>query len=374
MTRCALTIVLVLISHVAVAERATRPPVKVDVELSERVKPIAQTTAPPVKPVTPDSIMDAQLQAVPYRAEQVELLKKLIAMTPDSAPDKPDYYFRLGELYASQQRVYRLQAAKAEIAGDKAAAAKAAQATHEYMVNAVATYKALTDNSAFANYPNMDLALFYYGYTLQAGRYLKEARAVYDKLLKNYPASKYVPEAHLAFADYYFESGQLADAEARYKMVLKFPASNAYWYAMYKLGWIDLNLGKHQDALETFFQVANATKTDAKYEVLNRASKKDFVRAYAEVGKPDKALEAFRRVDTKAAFSMLETLADFYMGQGKSDRAIYVLRELMKLAPKDAHVCTWQYDVAHAMLSMSGASIADRVKEIVDLNRMYAAV
>src|SRR5512143_685889 len=243
MTRCALTIVLVLVSHVAVAERATRPPVKVDVELSERVKPIAQTAAPPVKPVTPDSIMDAQLQAVPYRAEQVELLKKLIAMTPDSAPDKPDYYFRLGELYASQQRVYRLQAAKAEIAGDKAAAAKAAQATHEYMVNAVATYKALTDNSAFANYPNMDLALFYYGYTLQAGRYLKEARAVYDKLLKNYPASKYVPEAHLAFADYYFESGQLADAEARYKMVLKFPASSAYWYAMYKLGWVDLNLG-----------------------------------------------------------------------------------------------------------------------------------
>ena len=71
----------------------------------------------------------------------------------------------------------------------------------------------------------MDMALFYYGYTLQGGKYMKEARAVYDKLLKNYPNSKYVPEAHLAFADYYFETGQLADAEARYKMVLKFPKS-----------------------------------------------------------------------------------------------------------------------------------------------------
>ena len=49
------------------------------------------------------------------------------------------------------------------------------------------TYKGLTDNDAFRNYPKMDMALFYYGYTLQGGKYMKEARAVYDKLLKNYP-------------------------------------------------------------------------------------------------------------------------------------------------------------------------------------------
>ena len=76
-----------------------------------------------------------------------------------------------------------------------------------YLLKAVKTYKGLTDNDAFRNYPKMDMALFYYGYTLQGGKYMKEARAVYDKLLKNYPNSKYVPEAHLAFADYYFEAG-----------------------------------------------------------------------------------------------------------------------------------------------------------------------
>ena len=124
------------------------------------------------------------------------------------------------------------------------------------MLKAVKTYKGLTDNDAFRNYPKMDMALFYYGYTLQGGKYMKEARAVYDKLLKNYPNSKYVPEAHLAFADYYFEQGQLADAEARYKKVLKFPKSTAYWYAMYKMGWIHLNQQRFQEALETFFQVA----------------------------------------------------------------------------------------------------------------------
>jgi tetratricopeptide (TPR) repeat protein len=362
----------VLAPAVAHADRQTKPPV---VELSERVKPVAQKQAPSPKPApTPDSIMDSQLAAVPYREEQVQLLKKLIASAPDSDPDKPDYLFRLGELYASQQRVYRLQSAKADIAGDKAGMKAAADKAHTFMIGAVSTYKDLTDNDTFRNFPKMDLALFYYAYTLQGGRYLKEMRAVYDKLLKNYPSSKYVPEAHLAFADYYFEAGQLSDAEARYKRVLEFPSSNAYWYAMYKLGWIDLNLAKHTDALDIFFKVANATKNNAKYEVLNRASKKDFVRAYAEIGKADKALDAFKRVDTKAAFGMLETLSDFYLEQGKSDRAIYVLRELMKLQSTSPRVCAWQYNVAHATLALPGATNTDKVKEIVDLDRVFVAV
>src|SRR6185369_63367 len=166
-----------------------------------------------------------------------------------------------------------------------------------------------------------------------------EARAVYDKLLKNYPNSKYVPDAHLAFADYFFEIGQLDDAEARYKMVLKFPKSPAYWYAMYKMGWIDLNKQRFQDALETFFQVAQATRNDKKQEVMNRAALKDFVRAYAEIGKPDKASPAFQRVDGQRTPDMLQDLAALYLEQGKNDNAIYLYQELLKAAPADRDTC-----------------------------------
>jgi TolA-binding protein len=238
----------------------------------------------------------------------------------------------------------------------------------------VKTYNALTKNDAFRNYPKMDMALFYYGYTLQGAKYLPEARKVFDQLLKNYPQSKFVPEAHLAFADYHFEQGQLAEAESRYKMVLKFPRSSAYWYAMYKMGWIHLNLTRFLEALDTFSQVANATKNDKKQETLHRAAKKDFVRAYSEIGKADKAYVSFQRIDSKGAFSMLEILADLYLGQGKSDKAIYTFQELMKLQPKSKNVCLWQYNVAHAMMSMPGANNADKVKEIENLNKLYGAL
>ncbi|HEY4242631.1 MAG TPA: tetratricopeptide repeat protein [Kofleriaceae bacterium] len=363
--------------------------VKVDVKLSDRVKPIQQK-APDPKDSQPelssDQVLSIEGLVGDLRGEQETILVDLIKSTPDTEVDeKSDYYFRLGELYAKQQRYWRLAAVQKQIAADqaKSPAAKsratadantAAAKAKDFLLKAVRTYKGLTDNDSFRNYPKMDMALFYYGYTLQGGKYMKEARAVYDKLLKNYPNSKFVPEAHLAFADYFFENNQLDDAEARYKMVLKFPKSTAYWYAMYKMGWIDLNKQRFQEALETFFQVAQATKSDPKQSVLNRASKKDFVRAYAEIGKADKAYPAFQRVDSAFAFDMLGILADLYLSQGKSDKAIYVYQEMMKEKPTSKDVCLWQYNISHATLSMTGASNADKVKEIENLVKLWGAL
>lgn len=363
--------------------------VKVNVNLSERVKPIQPKAQDPKEQrptLSADDVLSIEGLVGAIRGEQEQILTELIQNTPDSeVEEKADYYFRLGELYAKQQRYWRLKAVQLQIDSDnaknpqqknklKSDAGVAANKAKNYLLTAVKTYNALTGNEAFRNYPKMDMALFYYGYTLQGGKYMKEARQVYDKLLKNYPQSKYVPEAHLAFADYYFEQNQLADAEARYKQVLKFPKSSAYWYAMYKMGWIHLNLQRFQEALETFFQVAQNTKNDKKNEILNRAAKKDFVRAYAEIGKADKAYAAFQRVDNKYAFEMLQILADLYLEQGKSDKAIYVYQELMKTAPTNKNVCLWQYNISHAMLSMVGAANADKVREIENLVRLYGAL
>jgi outer membrane protein assembly factor BamD (BamD/ComL family) len=393
MKRTSLAILgLVLAASPALAQKAkyTRnSEVKVDVKLSDRTKPIQPKPVDPKSQqptLTADDVLSIEGLVGNIRSEQEQILADLIQNTPDREVDeKSNYYFMLGELYAKQQRFWRLKAAELMIARDTAknAAQKnklnadalaAANRAKDYLLKAVKTYKGLTDNEKFRNYPKMDMALFYYGYTLQGGKYMKEARAVYDQLLKNYPKSKYVPEAHLAFADYYFESNQLADAEARYKQVLKFPQSSAYQYAKYKLGWIHLNLSRFQEALEAFFEVAQATKNDKKQEILNRASKKDFVRAYSEIGKADKAYPAFQRVDQKYAFDMLGILADLYLGQGKSDKAIFVFQEMMKLQPGNKNVCLWQYNIAHAMLSMVGASNADKVKEIENLVRLWMAL
>jgi TolA-binding protein len=156
--------------------------------------------------------------------------------------------------------------------------------------------------------------------------------------------------------------------------VLKFPGSSAYWYALYRTGWISLQQRQAQEALETFYKVAQGTRRDPKADLLNRAAKKDYVRAYAEVGRPDLAYAAFARVDEAYALDMLQLLADHYLSQGKSAKAIVTYQDLMKRAPRHKNVCLWQYSIAQAMLSLPGATNADRVTEIENLVRVNAAL
>jgi tetratricopeptide (TPR) repeat protein len=362
-------------SAAAQSPRYTRPqPAPTAAPLSDRVRPIQPK---PPDPTPHPMVVDVEsVLATPKtnpRPEQEQILIGLIQETPDSEiEEKSDYYFRLGEVYAAQQRFWRKRSA--ELAGDPKQSAAAAMKAKDYLLKAVKTFKALTDNDAFRNYPKLDEALFSYGFTLQSGKYMKEARAVYDKLLKNFPNSAYVPDAHLVFAEYYFEANQLADAEARYKVVLKFPTSPAYAYAMYKLGYIHMALQRYQEALETFFQTVQLTANDRKAAGLNEAAKQGFVDAYAQIGKPDKAPAAFARVDAAHAAEMVGVLADRYLAEGKSDGAISLYREMIKQAPASNEVCRWQYNVAHAMLSFPGATAADRVQEIENLVKLYTVV
>lgn len=353
-------------------------------ELTDRAKPPKPQAEEKAHPeLTAAQVLEVQGQLGAVRVEEAKILKQIVATAEDTDPDKPDALFRLAEIYAKQYRTFHIQAMDAQVAADKEkdAAKKSkleseaktkTKSADQALLDAAKTYTALTKNPAFKNFAQLDTALFYLGYTLQTAGKLQAARDVYDDLLKNYPSSKFVPEANLAFADYHFEAGEFADAETFYRKVLKFPKSSVYWYASYMLGWVQLNKKDAQGALETFYNVAQGTRGDKKQDVLHRASIKDFVRAYATIGKADKALEAFRRVDSANAYGMLDQLSDVYMAEGKADKAIYVLRQLMHDEPRDAKVCQWQQNVAREMLTMPNKG--DQIHEIEELVRLYVAL
>jgi tetratricopeptide (TPR) repeat protein len=360
--------------------------VSIKVKQTDRTRALAPKEGPKqAQPeLTADAVLSIEGAVGDIRREQVQLLEGLIEETPDSeAQEKADLYFRLAELHAMQHRYWRLKgtefAIKADTAkkpADKTKWKKESEAAQkkakDSLLASVKVYKALAENDRFKNYPKMDQALFYYAYTLQGGKYMKEARQVFHRLIKDYPNSKFIPEAYLAFADYYFQQNSLANAEQFYDKVLQYPKSQVYTYAMYMKGWVYLNLARHQDALEIFFKVSQMTKGDKKKEILNRAAKKDFVRAYAEVGKAQTAFKAFERVDKDYAFTMLTILGDLYLEQGKAEKAIYTYREMIGMEPKNKNVCLWQYNVAHAMLTVG--SNPQKVEEIEKLVKLYGAL
>nr|HEX4318575.1 tetratricopeptide repeat protein [Kofleriaceae bacterium] len=328
------------------------PSLTIHVSLSDRVKPLQ---AKPATTAVPEitSPPTATAPKLP-RLEQERVIVELIADTPDKETDeKSDLYFRLGELYAQAQHYYQATATEPN----------AATKAKDYLLKAVKAFRALTENDAFRNYPKMDLALFEYGSMLRRANYIKEARAAYDQLLKRYPQSKYVPEAHLAFADYYFDLQQFADAEARYKVVLRFPKSDVYAYALYKLGWIAIDTQHEQDAIAMFLEVPAAT-TDA---ALRSAAERDLVRLYAVTAKPERAYVDFARVDATVRLEVLQALGELYLDQAKTDAAVLVFGQLLQHDPSSSSACLWQYDLAHASLTAANATNADKVAAIEQL-------
>lgn len=359
--------------------------VDVKVKQTERTRGLLEkkdTKSEFVPEITADQFMNIQGQVKLIRSQQIAEYRRLIEETAADDPELPDLLFRLAEQYAQQQRYWRFR--HMEMYGkieksprNKRASMQSKQQSYkreeeQFLTQAIKIYALIANNSRFKNYARMDEALFYYAYTLQGAKRVDLARKVYHQLIQNYPNSKFIPFAYLSFADYFFETNNLAQAEKFYDKVLEFPSSPVYAYALYKKGWVYLNLDRPQDALETFYDVTQKTRGKERYNVLNRASKKDFVRAYAEVGRPQKAYQAFERVDRSYAFNMLKILATIYLDQGKAEKTIYTHRELIQRAPKDQLVCEWQYNVVQAMITAGdNKQKADEIELLVKLYAKY---
>lgn len=324
--------------------------------------------------------------------EQVKVLKRLIDSTGDDDPEKPDLMYRMAGLYAEQQRYYNFRARDldqkifVEQQKNNAAGAdklKATQADYlkreqQWLLAAVKQYLEVADGPKFTSYKRMDEVLFYLAYLLTEVKKEEAARKYFKRLIKDFPKSKFIPDALFAFGEYFFEQKQLEDALTFYDKVLQFPESRVFGYAKYKKGWVYYNLGDFKGALATFVEVIEMTEkgggssTKAGRIALNKEAKKDSVRAYARVGTPDKAWPFFQRVGGDYAPTMMEVLAELYNGQGQFDDSIKIFRELMKLFKDSPKLCFWQNEVLRNTLSRTGAKAhPDNVKELQRLAAVY---
>ncbi len=345
----AITTLVALAPPVAAAQQPhRRPPVAVPVHVAPAVQgprqpALVKRASTPTKPFPRPGRSVANPGAI-------NQLKTEIDRTPITDAELPDLLLRLAGLYAQSYEYWSYRASEAKDKG-KPNAGHERQATAE-MQHALMTYQRLVDEAAFAQYARMDEALYAYAFTLQQSGSMKDARKLFQRLIVEYPASNYIPDAYLAFADYYFDHGSMANAERFYDKVLQYPQSKVYGYALYKKGWVNLNLGQDQDALEAFFKAHAHAK--AKQPDLARAARGDFVRAYAAVGKPQVAYAAFSRLDKTEAVAMLEHLARLYADQGMAQKETVVNRKLIQLQPRDARVCEWQLAIARAALASGG--------------------
>jgi tetratricopeptide (TPR) repeat protein len=330
-----------------------------------------------------------QKKIVQITKKQIQYMQELIRNASDDDPQKPDYYFRLAELLADTQRYFGFQARSLDQKIYEAEQAKnAGQAnslkqrqkqlekeSEKWSIEAVKNYVAA---SKFPKYNRMDEVLFRLAYLLQMIKKEDQAREFFHRLIKDYPQSKYVPNAYLSFAEFYFQKGEMENAGKFYEKVTQFTTSSVFGFALYKKGWVEINLGNFRSALEIFVRVIELCKNGKipknQAGPLEKEAKKDLVKAYARTpgASPDKAWEFFQRMGGDYAPKMLESLAELYWEQGMFSESSKVYRKIITLNENSPRLCEWQNKILRNTLS--GGNKKDQVQELKRLGNVYEAM
>ena len=314
-------------------------------------------------------------------------VRLLIDASSADDPQRPDFLFRAGELYAENERYYFsearaldqkiFEAAPARKPGLRADQQRFEAEQQRWLMEAVKAYVAATRHPT---YERLDEVLFRLAALLTGAGKHDQARAFFHRLIKDYPSSRYIPDAYLAFAEHSFDHGDMEAALKFYDKVAQFPKSKLYPYAVYKQGWCHINMTDYRQALETFVAVVRLTRERganasdgqlAALSTLAKEAKKDIVKAYAHVGGPDRAWEFFQRTGGDYAPKMMDALAELYWQQGKAGDSTRVYKKIIAENMRSPRICEWQGKVLRNALSAAGK--AEQAQELERLGAVFEA-
>ncbi|MCX4239216.1 tol-pal system YbgF family protein [Paraliomyxa miuraensis] len=332
--------------------------------------------------------------------DQIQLMKALLEEAGPNSAEYPDYLFRLADLFLDKKAYFDNQAGAlyekiyaAEDSGKKAEAKQLKQRQAKFesqsksaSSDAVKVYAALVNKPQFAKYKRMDEALYFYAFELGQLERESEMQEAYLRLIREYQSSKYIPNAYLSFADFYYNKSQIKEALQLYqKIVDGYRDSPVYAYALYKMGWCYLNpvgtaepeydksLNKFVETIEATLQGRAGSEANAKQ--LRRDARRDLVKAYIHSGKPSKAKEFFVKIgngpkkDENMSRKMLELLAAAYFGEGMYVESTATYKTLQETYRGDAMECTWQSAIVVNALATDDKTI--QWKETEELGKYW---
>ena len=169
----------------------------------------------------------------------------------------------------------------------------------------------------------MDEVLFKLAYLLTPVKKEDQAREFFLRLIKDYPNSKYIPDAYLSFAEYYFDKGEM-DARAE---VLRegraVPQVQRLRLRHLQEGLVLLQPGRLQEGARDLRRRrphgpgGQGQRHAGQKEALEQGSQEGHRQGLRARRAPDKAWEFFQRIGGDFAPKMMEALGELYWEQGK---------------------------------------------------------
>ena len=177
-----------------------------------------------------------------------EQYRRFLEMSTDTPALQNEAMRRLGDLNLAAGQ-------EGEISGDL-------DASKAYFSNAVTIYSALLNNNP--GYENTDQILYQLARAGESIGRAEEALATLDRLVADYPDSRYFAEAQFRRGEILFMQKQFHAAELAYAAVIDVgPASAFYEQALYKHGWALFKDGMYEESLLSFMTLLDRRLPDA---------------------------------------------------------------------------------------------------------------
>jgi tetratricopeptide (TPR) repeat protein len=207
---------------------------------------------------------------------------------------------------------------------------------------AIQTYWQILET--YPNYERNDQVLYQLSRAYDEIGQPDEAMKVMDRLVAEYPYSKYVDEVYFRRGEYYFVRKKFLDAEESYAAVVRMgPTTSYYELALYKLGWTFYKQELYEEALHRYMAMLDHRLTigydfDQDFEENDEHRIADTFRvislSFSNLGGPEVVDEYFGTNGHRPyADKIYGNLAEFYFVKLRYDDAASVYKSFIDLNP-----------------------------------------
>jgi TolA-binding protein len=279
------------------------------------------------------------------RLQAIRLLREFLKEYPD-ASERADALFRLSELYWENSETEFLSRMRDyDHALEEFRLGKAAGRPEQPRIdltNSLKVYEEILEKHP--QFPRTDTVLYLYGFGLNEQGDEPAALSIYRVLLKRFPQSSFVPDAHLAIGEYHFAKGHYSRAKGSYEKVLLHPNSALIDLALYKTAWCYFKEGNAKEAANRFRRVLRRSKeqqlqgkksrVEASATELEKEALEDLALTFSESGGAKEAYRFMKQVGGQEySIRVLRQLGEVFFRQARYDEAIDSFRMLVDQFP-----------------------------------------
>ncbi len=207
---------------------------------------------------------------------------------------------------------------------------------------AIATYRKLLET--YPNYERNDQVLYQMSRAHDELGESDEAMAVMERLVAEYPYSKYLDEVHFRRGEYYFVRKRYPDAEDAYAAITELGIDSSFYeLALYKLGWTLYKQELYEEALHKYiamldYRLSIGYDFDQVHEDDDEHRVADTFRvislSFSNLGGAEVVNEYFAQHGRRSyADKIYSNLGEFYFAKLRYDDAASVYKSFIDLNP-----------------------------------------